>query len=86
MLNVKKIDLILKTINHIKSIMPKKNFKVKKAPKIADLLSEYIKSLDERNKQAYEIAKDHLGTSFDLEKSIGFLNFKEKKELELLSK
>lgn len=66
--------------------MPKKNFKVKKAPKIADLLSEYIKSLDERNKQAYEIAKDHLGTSFDLEKSIGFLNFKEKKELELLSK
>ena len=49
--------------------MPPK-FKLIKAPKKADLLSNYINSLDERNKQAYEIAKDHLGTSFDLEKSI----------------
>ena len=45
--------------------MPPK-FKLIKAPKKADLLSNYINSLDERNKQAYEIAKDHLGTSFDL--------------------
>lgn len=65
--------------------MPPK-FKLIKTPKKADLLSNYINSLDERNKQAYEIAKDHLGTSFDLEKSIGFLNFKEKQEQELLSK
>lgn len=65
--------------------MPPK-FKLIKAPKKADLLSNYINSLDERNKIAYEIAKDHLGTSFDLEKSIGFLNYKEKKEQELLSK
>ena len=64
--------------------MPPK-FKLIKAPKKADLLSNYINSLDERNKIAYEIAKDHLGTSFDLEKSIGFLNFKEKKEQSLLS-
>ena len=49
--------------------MPPK-FKLIKAPKKADLLSNYINSLDERNKIAYEIAKDHLGTSFDLEKSI----------------
>ena len=65
--------------------MPPK-FKLSKAPKKADLLSKYINTLDERNKQAYEIAKNHLGTSFDLEKSIGFLNFKEKNENELLSK
>ncbi len=65
--------------------MPPK-FKLIKAPKKADLLSNYINSLDERNKQAYEIAKNHLGTSFDLEKSIGFLKFKEKKEQNLLSK
>ena len=65
--------------------MPPK-FKLIKAPKKADLLSNYINTLDERSKQAYEIAKDHLGTSFDLEKSIGFLNFKEKQEQELLSK
>lgn len=84
LLNVLKIDLILKINNHIKSIMPRK-FKVKKAPKGANLLSEYIDTLDERNKQAYDIAKDHLGTSFDLEKSIGFLKFKEKKEQELLA-
>ena len=86
MLNVLKIDLIVKTIIYIKSIMPKIKLKVVKAPKVADLLSEYYKSLDERNRQAYEIAKDHLGTSFDLEKSIGFLKFKEKKEQNLLSK
>ena len=84
MLNVLKIDLILKTNNYIKSIMPRK-FKVKKAPERANLLSDYINSLDERNKQAYNIAKNHLGTSFDLEKSIGFLKFKEKREQELLS-
>ena len=65
--------------------MPPK-FKLIKAPKKADLLSSYINSLDERNKQAYEIAKNHLGTSFDLEKSIGFLNFKERQEQKLLSK
>lgn len=65
--------------------MPPK-FKLVKAPKKADLISHYINSLDERNKQAYEIAKDHLGTSFDLEKSIGFLKYKEKQEQDLLSK
>ena len=86
MLNVLKIDLILKTIIYIKSIMPKITLKVVKDSKVADLLSEYYKSLNKRNRQAYEIAKDHLGTSFDLEKSIGFLKFKEKKEQNLLSK
>ena len=65
--------------------MPPK-FKLVKAPKKAVLISHYINSLDERNKQAYEIAKDHLGTSFDLEKSIGFLKFKEKQEQQLLTK
>ena len=85
MLNVLKIDLILKTTIYIKSIMPPK-LKLIKTPNRAKLLEQYNDSLDERNKQAYEIAKDHLGTSFDLEKSIGFLNFKEKEEQSLLSK
>ena len=83
MLNVLKIDLILKTTIYIKSMPPK--LKLVKTPNRAKLLEQYNDSLDERNKQAYEIAKDHLGTSFDLEKSIGFLNFKEKKEQSLLS-
>lgn len=33
---------------------------------------EYMKSLDEKTKKAYTIAKDHLGSSFDIERSIDF--------------
>ena len=40
---------------YIKSICH--SLKLIKAPKKADLLSNYINSLDERNKQAYEIAR-----------------------------
>jgi len=64
--------------------MPRK-FKVVKTPKKSTLLSNYLDSLDEKNKLAYEIAKDHLGTSFDLEKSIGFIKFKEKHEQDALA-
>ena len=60
------------------------NFKVIKTPSKSKMMSQYLDSLDERNKCAYNIAKDHLGTSFDLEKSIGYLQFKEKCEKELL--
>ena len=35
-------------------------------------MQEYIKTLSEREYKAYLIAKDHLGSSFDLEKSIGY--------------
>lgn len=35
---------------------------------------KYIESLSENEKKALEIAKDHLGTSFSLKKSIGFIN------------
>jgi len=37
---------------------------------------EYIKSLSEREYKAYMIAKSHLETSFDLEKSIGYKEWK----------
>ena len=36
---------------------------------------KYVETLDEKNKQAYLIAKNHLGTSFTLEKSIGYLRW-----------
>lgn len=36
---------------------------------------EYLKTLSEKERQAYEIAKDHLGSSFDLVKSNGFLKW-----------
>ena len=54
--------------------------------KTTELMKKYVESMDDKERVAYEIAKDHLGTSFDLEKSIGFLKFKEKQEQELLSK
>lgn len=37
---------------------------------------EYIKSLTEREYKAYMIAKSHLGSSFDLQKSIGYIAWK----------
>ena len=40
------------------------------------MVEEYIKSLTPKEKKALEIAKDHLESSFSLEKSIGFLKFK----------
>lgn len=36
------------------------------------LLDSYIKQLNDKEKVAYKIAKEHLGSSFNLEKSIGF--------------
>jgi len=42
---------------------------IKKKPKV----SEYVQSLTEIEKIAMEIAKKHLGSSFDIKKSNGFL-------------
>ena len=39
-------------------------------------ISNYISSLTDQEKQTLEIAKSHLGTSFNIMKSIGFLNWK----------
>ena len=33
---------------------------------------DYIQQLSEKEKIVYEIAKEHLGTSFNIEKSIGY--------------
>ena len=37
------------------------------------LTEQYLKTLTEKERMAYEIAKDHLGSSFELEKSNGFI-------------
>lgn len=39
------------------------------------LIEEYINSLNSSEKKALIIARDHLGTSFDIEKSVGFLEY-----------
>jgi len=36
---------------------------------------KYLKQMDEKEREAYEIAKKHLGSSFSLKKSIGFKKF-----------
>lgn len=40
-----------------------------------ELLQEYIDSLSEKEQKAYYIAKSHLTCSFDMKKSIGFIEF-----------
>ncbi len=42
------------------------------------LIQKYISQFNNNEKLAYEIAKQHLETSFDISRSIGFLEFKEK--------
>ena len=39
-------------------------------------LDQYIQTLDEKELKAYHIAREHLGMSFQLEKSNGYLNWK----------
>jgi len=51
----------------------------KKKKETQEKLKIYIDQLDAKEKQAMEIAKDHLKTSFDLEKSIDFNNWSNKK-------
>jgi hypothetical protein len=41
------------------------------------LMQAYLDTLTEKEKQGYHIAKEHLGMSFQLEKSVGFLAWKE---------
>ena len=40
-----------------------------------ELLEAYIKQLSDKEKIVYKIARDHLGSSFDLSLSIGFLEW-----------
>ena len=42
------------------------------------LFHKYIECLSEKELKAYHIAKSHLGTSFSLEKSKGFIDWKAK--------
>ncbi len=39
---------------------------------------EYLNTLDEQNKKGYEIAFDHLGTSFNITRCNGFKKWKSK--------
>jgi hypothetical protein len=42
---------------------------------LENLVEQYIASLTEKELKAYEIAREHLGTSFQIEKSNGFIQW-----------
>ena len=63
-------DVIKK--NKKRKIRIKKKKVSEKKVTMEDLKNNYIDSMDEKEKIAYKIAKEHLGSSFNLEKSIGF--------------
>tara|TARA_B100000035_G_C21035688_1_gene570795 strand:- start:899 stop:1054 length:156 start_codon:yes stop_codon:yes gene_type:complete len=50
-------------------------------PYSKEIIDRYLKSLTNIEKVAMEIAKEDLGTSFNIEKSIGFLNWKKKNKV-----
>lgn len=64
-------------------IIEEKNENIDEIQKIKqeneNLVTEYINSLDDFEIQAMNIAKRMLQSSFDIEKSIGFLDFKKNK-------
>jgi DNA-directed RNA polymerase specialized sigma subunit len=43
---------------------------------LQQLIEEYISTLNEREKQVMEIAKEHLQSSFCIERSVGFVKWK----------
>lgn len=46
-----------------------------------EIIIQYINSLNEIQKLALKIAKEDLGSSFNIEKSIGFLNWIKKNKV-----
>jgi len=39
---------------------------------------KYLTSLNDKERKAYEIAKQHLKSSFNIQKSIGYINYNSK--------
>jgi hypothetical protein len=44
-----------------------------------EIIDAYVASLNVAEAKALKIARDHLGSSFDIEKSIGFLAYIKRK-------
>jgi hypothetical protein len=42
-----------------------------------DEIETYLNSLNELEKKTLDIAKSHLGTSFNIKKSVGFIQWKQ---------
>jgi hypothetical protein len=48
--------------------------------KMDNSIKEYINTLSDKQKKAMNIAKDHLQSSFNISKSVGYVEYKKKKE------
>lgn len=57
------------------------NIRIPKLPDKSAIRQEYIDQLTEKERLVFEIAKEHLGSSFNIERSIGFQEFLRKKKL-----
>ena len=45
---------------------------------VNNMIAEYLKSLNSKEKKAYEIAKDHMGCLLDISRTNGYLKWLEK--------
>lgn len=57
-----------------------KSSPLQKTPKPTAEEKAYLDSLSPKEKKSYEIAKSHLGMSFELKKSVGFLEWKKQQQ------
>jgi hypothetical protein len=80
---VKKSKLVIKkSKKSIETDKSEKNSEIKNVaaatdgPEQIDQVDLYLKSLTDQEKQTLDIARSHLGTSFNIKRSIGFLNWK----------
>ena len=80
---VKKSKLVIKkSKKSIETDKLEKNSEIKNdaavtdEPEQLDHVDLYLKSLTDQEKQTLDIATSHLGTSFNIKRSIGFLNWK----------
>lgn len=46
----------------------------------SDIVEEYINQMTDHEKKTLKIAQEHLGTSFNIKRSIGFISWKEKQK------
>jgi len=47
---------------------------------IQESVKQYLHQMNEKERKAYGIAKEHLGTSFHIVKSVGYLEWKAKQK------
>jgi len=70
--------IIISMMNSNKNYLFESQFEevVQNSPdELREIIKSYFKSMTEMQKKSFLIAKDHLGTSFNIFKSNGFVNF-----------